>query len=78
MCTEDDQHQVIATSAGLGSITVCSCGTLTVHVGGVSIRLELSAFVQTAEMFRIAVAQLEAQARALQSAPIKNLSMRTH
>jgi hypothetical protein len=62
MCSED-KHQTLASSAGLGSISVCGCGTLSLHVGGVSVRMDLTAFVQTAEMFRIAIAHLENQAK---------------
>jgi hypothetical protein len=75
MCTED-QNQTLATSSGLGSITVCGCGTISVHVGGVSVRMELSAFVQTAEMFRMAIAQLET--RSLQSTAPKTPNLLTH
>jgi hypothetical protein len=77
MCPED-KHQTLASSAGLGSISVCGCGTLSLHVGGVSIRMDLTAFVQTAEMFRTAVAHLEAQARTLQPSAIKAPSLLTH
>jgi hypothetical protein len=77
MCTED-KHQTLASSAGLGSISVCGCGTLSLHVGGVSVRMDLKAFVQTAEMFRIAIAHLEDQARNLQPSTAKNPSLLTH
>jgi hypothetical protein len=77
MCHED-KHQTLSSSVGLGSISVCGCGTLSLHVGGVSIRMDLTAFVQTAEMFRIAVAHLEAQARNLQPSATKATSMLTH
>jgi hypothetical protein len=77
MCPEDT-HQTLASSAGLGSISVCGCGTLSLHVGGVSVRMDLTAFVQTAEMFRIATAHLEAQARTLQTSTTKAPSMLTH
>lgn len=77
MCPED-KHQTLASSAGLGSIAVCGCGTLSLHVGGVSLRMDLTAFVQTAEMFRIAVAHLEAQARNLQPSATKAPSLLTH
>jgi hypothetical protein len=77
MCAEDKQ-QTLASSKGLGSISVSGCGTLSLHVGGVSIRLDLNAFVQTAEMFRIAVANLEAQASALQPPATKVPSLLTH
>jgi hypothetical protein len=77
MCPED-KHQTLASSAGLGSISACGCGTLSLHVGGVSIRMDLTAFVQTAEMFRIAVAHLEAQARTLQPPAAKAPSLLTH
>ena len=80
MCSEnkEDKQETLASSRGLGSISVCACGTLSLHVGGVSIRMDLTAFVQTAEMFRIAVANLEGQARALQLATTKIPSLLTH
>ena len=77
MCHED-KHQTLSSSVGLGSISVCGCGTLSLHVGGVSIRMDLTAFVQTAELFRIAIAHLENQARTLQPSTAKTPSLLTH
>jgi hypothetical protein len=67
MCDTNNDPQTLATAAGLGSITICSCGTISLHIGGVSLRLDSTAFTLTAEMCRNALAALEHQASALQS-----------
>jgi hypothetical protein len=78
MCDEDTERQTLATAPGLGCITLCSCGTVSLSVGGVSVRMELTAFVQTAEMCRTAMEALKLQAQALQSDARNNLSRMTH
>jgi hypothetical protein len=78
MCDEDIDRQVLAAAPGLGSITLCPCGTISLHVGGVSIRMEITAFARAAEMCRVAMASLELQAQALQSAATKKQSNMTH
>jgi hypothetical protein len=78
MCDQDNQPQTLATVQGLGSITLCPCGTVSINVGGVSVRLEPSAFAQTAEMCRIALAALKVEALALQSAAANSPSGMTH
>ena len=76
MCDEMER-KILATAQGLGSITYCSCGTISLNVGGVSVRMEPGAFAQTAEMCRIAIAALEVHAQALQTAAL-GLSSMTH
>jgi len=78
MCSEDTHSQNLATVTGLGSITLCPCGTVTLHIGGVSIRLEPSAFAQTTEMCRLATDALKIQAQALQAAAAATASRMTH
>jgi hypothetical protein len=78
MCDEMIEQQTLASAPGLGSITLCPCGTISLHVGGISVRMELSAFLQTGQMYVAAMASLEQQAQTLQAAPGKNQSRLTH
>jgi hypothetical protein len=63
MCDEQPQNETLATCPGLGSITVCPCGTVSLHVGGVSVRMELSAYMQMARMCHVAMLSLDSQFR---------------
>jgi hypothetical protein len=65
MCDENREIETLATCTGLGSITLCSCGTVSLHVGGISVRLELTAFMQTAKMCHLAMLELDSQVRAM-------------
>ena len=65
MCDQDLERQTLAACASLGSITLCPCGTVSLNVGGVSVRMELSAFVQAARMCHTAVVALDNEVRAL-------------
>jgi hypothetical protein len=78
MCDQETKHQTLASASGLGSVTLCACGTVTLHVGGISVRMEPTAFAQTAEMCRTALAALEVQAQLLQAARAGNSSLMTH
>jgi hypothetical protein len=78
LCDEETERQILATAAGLGNITLCPCGTISLNVGGVSVRMELTAFAQTAEMCRTAILALDGQARALQALGLKKQSLMTH
>ncbi len=78
MCDAENEQQTLAVAPGLGSITLCPCGTISLHVGGVSIRMAPSAFAQTEQMCRIAMASLELQAHALQSVDQNKHSLLTH
>ncbi|MEI9978825.1 MAG: hypothetical protein WDN23_07425 [Edaphobacter sp.] len=78
MCNQDLRTQTLAVLAGLGSVTLCPCGTVSLHVGGVSVRLETAAFVQTAEMCREAIEALKLHAQTLQSAATSAQSRMTH
>jgi hypothetical protein len=50
MCDAENQQQTLAIAPGLGSITLCACGTISLHVGGVSVRMAASAFAQPEQM----------------------------
>ena len=63
MCDRDLERRILATCEGLGSITLCPCGTVSLNVGGVSVRMELSAFVQAARMCHTAVVALDHEVR---------------
>ncbi|NYF81242.1 hypothetical protein [Granulicella arctica] len=70
--------QSLARHEGLGSITLCSCGTISLHVGGVSVRMELASFIQTAGMCEQAMKNLESQALTLLHASQTPISTTTH
>ena len=77
MCDQDPERQTLATCAGLGSITLCPCGTVSLNVGGVSVRMELSAFVQAARMCHTAVVALDHEVRSAGSVTNRS-SLVTH
>ena len=76
MCDQRPDNETLATCPGLGSITLCACGTVSLHVGGVSVRMELAAFMQAAKMCHLAMLALDPQIRALAQAP--SVSAITH
>ena len=53
---------MLAECPGLGSVSVCVCGSVHVRIGPVELVLEPEAFAQSALMFRQAVEALEAGA----------------
>jgi len=77
MCDEQTVHETLATCPGLGSITLCPCGTVSLHVGGISVRMELSAYMQVAKMCHIAMLSLDNQVRTMAQA-VHNASAVTH
>ncbi len=72
MCQQisDEQRstETLASCEGLGSITLCPCGTVSMHVGGVSVRMEMRAFMQAARMCHMAMLSLDGHVRALTQA----------
>ncbi len=50
---------VLAEYPGLGSVSVCTCGSVHVQIGPVELTLEPGAFAQSALMFQRAIAALE-------------------
>jgi hypothetical protein len=74
---EQPNTETLATCAGLGSITLCPCGTVSLHVGGVSVRMEMGAFMQAAKMCHLAMLSLDGHVRALTQAG-NNSSTVTH
>lgn len=65
MCDQQNSHETLATCPGLGSITLCSCGTVSLHVGGISVRMELSAYMQVAKMCHLAMLSLNSQVQSM-------------
>ena len=79
MCDQSQSEiQPLSKQEGLGSITLCSCGTVSLHLGGVSMRMELSTFVQTVEMCQQAMKTLEMQALTLLKTSRGPVSTITH
>lgn len=77
MCDQQSKNETLATCPGLGSITICPCGTVSLHVGGVSVRMEMSAYMQMARMCHIAMLSLDNQFRAM-TQTATNVSTVTH
>lgn len=53
----------IATAEGLGNVTMCDCGTLSLNIQAMSLRLDLKAFAQLLLLCSEAMDVLEAIAR---------------
>jgi hypothetical protein len=67
---------VLSAYEGLGSITMCSCGVVTLTLGGVSLRMDVTAFTQLETMMREASEDLLTRARHLEST--RSASSMTH
>lgn len=70
--------EVLARYQGLGSVSICGCGTVSLHVGGVTLRLEPTAFIQLETMIQDAVETLRTRALEIEESPSQVLSMMTH
>jgi hypothetical protein len=46
---------------GLGSVTMCGCGVVSLNIAGITLRLEASAFNQFEQMVGTAARALQAQ-----------------
>ncbi len=61
---------VLAEITGLGKVTLCGCGVISLHLGSITLRLEAKALVQVEQMLEAALDQLcELRAQMGQSAP---------
>ena len=49
---------VLAKTEGVGEISMCGCGVVSVHLGNVSLRLEASALLEVEQMIQSALARL--------------------
>jgi hypothetical protein len=45
MCDVNHEIQGLSSSS-VGSVTLCDCGTVSLHVGGVSVRMEMNVFAE--------------------------------
>lgn len=52
----------LARAEGLGSITFCKCGTLSLNIQAMTLRLDMTAFVQLMTMCEQAVTALQSMA----------------
>jgi hypothetical protein len=59
MCTESKGPEVLASSEGLGSVALCGCGTVSLHVQAMSLRMDLKAFQLAAAMIQRALVAME-------------------
>ena len=65
MCDQRQGYEMLAESDGLGSVALCGCGTVSLHVQAMSLRMDLKAFAQATAMMQSALAALEQKAVAL-------------
>jgi hypothetical protein len=72
MCDVNHEIQGLS-SSNVGSVTLCDCGTVSLHVGGVSVRMEMNVF---AEM--VAMCQHALQALPVQPAPRREVTQTLH
>jgi hypothetical protein len=68
MCNVNHDIQGLA-SSNVGSVTLCGCGTVSLHVGGISVRMEMSVFAETVAMCQHAMRSLPVPAVSLLEAP---------
>ena len=68
----DPKTKRLAKTEGLGSVTMCGCGTISLNVQTTSIRLDLQAFAQLLLLCSDAMDVLEAMARLSASEPQPN------
>lgn len=61
--TNESGTQKLASSEGLGSITMCGCGTLSLNVQAMSLRLDAESFAKLLMMCSDAMYVLEALAK---------------
>jgi hypothetical protein len=57
------RKNVLAECPGLGSISICTCGSVHVKIGPVELTLEAAAFAQSALMFQSAMEAMETARR---------------
>jgi hypothetical protein len=60
---DGDETMRLAVSEGIGSVTLCGCGTLSLNVQALSLRLDMKAFAQLYLMCSEAMERLEHIAR---------------
>ena len=68
----------LAKHEGLGSVTVCNCGVVSVHIGGVTVRLEMAAFAGLESMVHKAMNELSLQAITARSTQLTPINTFTH
>ncbi|RXH56324.1 hypothetical protein [Granulicella sibirica] len=71
-----DKAGVLADREGLGSVSMCGCGVVSVNLGAFTLRMEPRAFLELEEMVREAGAELLARARLLEQGTV--VSSMTH
>ncbi len=60
---------VLAEIAGLGKVTMCGCGVISLHLGSITLRLEAKALAQMEQLLDAALDQLCELKAQLQGAP---------
>jgi hypothetical protein len=58
-----ERRNVLSECPGLGSVSICTCGSVHVKIGPVELTLEPGAFAQSALMFQSALEAMETARR---------------
>jgi hypothetical protein len=61
MCSVIQKDIQDLSSSSVGSVTLCGCGTVSLHVGGISVRMEVNVFAETVAMCQQALNLLPVQ-----------------
>ena len=69
MCDAKKGSETLASTHGLGSVAVCGCGTISLNIQAMSLRMDLQSFELTLEMMREALRVMQTRP-SLDSPPI--------
>jgi len=78
MCSENKGLEILAVCEGMGSVGLCGCGTVSLHVQAMTLRMELRAFHQATAMMQEALAVLEQKAMTLAALELRAGSPMLH
>ncbi len=68
----------LANSEGLGSVTICGCGVVSLNLGGISLRMEIAAFQELEKMLCQAKGELRVRELMQQTARLATSSDMLH
>jgi 8-oxo-dGTP pyrophosphatase MutT (NUDIX family) len=78
MAEKSSPNTTLAAQEGIGSITMCDCGVVSLNMGGVTIRLEITAFSRLETMIREAAEELGIRATLIKKMRQASPSTMTH
>jgi hypothetical protein len=68
----------LADREGLGNVSVCGCGVVSINLAGISVRMEIGAFAQLEQMIREAADELSARMVLMEKGRMGGVSSMTH